>query len=320
MSQHWSAIAERGNQFGIQFLLQVYKLFGKWLLKLLLIPVICYFYLTDKRSRRASLQFLRRAYQCSQHSPFKSCPGFRQGLKHFFSFGFAALDKIDSWLGQISSQQISYHNYPLFESLISQRKGAVFIGSHLGNLEVCRALGQRQYPIRINVLVHTHHAEAFNKMLKQVSDEVDLNLIQVTTIGPDIAILLKERIEQGEFVVIVGDRTPINNPGRISLVDFMGKQAPFSQGPMILASLLDCPVYLLFCMKQKAGYKIIFEPFAEPALPLPRKDRHRLLDVYCQQYANRLAHYAGLYPYQWYNFFDFWQHDVAPDKQDNKAV
>lgn len=320
MSQHWSHITERGNQLGIQFLLLAYRLFGKGFLSLLLIPVITYFYFTDKKGRNASQQFLQRVYLFSKHSSFTHQPGFKQGWKHFFSFGKAALDKIDSWVGRINAEQINYTNYALFSSLVQQKQGAVFIGSHLGNLEVCRALGQNKHNVRVNVLVHTHHAAAFNRILKKVNTDADLNLIQVTEIGPDIAILLKERIDQGEFVVIVGDRTPVNNPGRVSWVSFMGQAAPFSQGPMILASLLECPVYLLFCIKQQQGYDVIFEPFANSALALPRKQRQQLLHNYCKQFAQRLEHYACLYPYQWYNFFDFWQQDVATDKQDNKVV
>ena len=61
-------------------------------------------------------------------------------------------------------------------------------------------------------------------------------------------------------MVIVGDRTPPAQSGsaRVAHVDFLGAPAPFAQGPFILASLLDCPVYLCFCLRQGQGYRIIF--------------------------------------------------------------
>ncbi|MDN4502133.1 acyltransferase [Alteromonadaceae bacterium BrNp21-10] len=321
MSQHWSSIAERGNQFGIQCLLFLYRIFGKTLLKIVLLPVIIYFFITGSTSRRYSKIFLTNAFKLrhSKGLSTQSRPSIYDGIKHFMSFGLSAFDKIDSWLGNISPNQITYKNYALFNHLIEQKRGAIFIGSHLGNLEVCRALGQGKYAIRINVLVFTQHAEAFNKVLGQLNDDADLNLIQVTQVGPDVAIMLKDRVDKGEFVVIVGDRTPINNPGRVSTVDFMGKPAPFSQGPLILASVLECPVYLLFCLREKRGFKVIFENFAIPKLVLPRKNRQEILSTYCQKFAHRLEHYACLYPHQWYNFFDFWQQDITSVAKENEV-
>ena len=97
----------------------------------------------------------------------------------------------------------------------------------------------------MNVLVFTQHAQSFNRALKDVNPKVDIDLIQVTDIDMGLTILLKERIEQGEFVVIVGDRTSVTQPGQTIEQDFLGKPVSFALGPWILASVLECPVY--FC-------------------------------------------------------------------------
>ena len=120
-----------------------------------------------------------------------------------------------------------------------------------------------------------------------------------------------------ELVVIVGDRTP---PGesrqkRISLLDFLGELAPFAQGPFILASLLDCPVYLFFSLREGDGYRVHLEHFAE-RIVLPRKEREERLLGYMKQYVGRLEHYCLQAPEQWFNFYDFWRHDaVLPSSQ-----
>ncbi len=49
-------------------------------------------------------------------------------------------------------------------------------------------------PLQVNVLVHTHHAPAFNRMLKEVNPAANLRLIQISDIGPDTSILLSEMI------------------------------------------------------------------------------------------------------------------------------
>ncbi|WP_246840655.1 acyltransferase [Lacimicrobium sp. SS2-24] len=312
MSRHWSALSERGSLMGMLSLLWIYRLLGRRVLWLFLAPVVFYFFTTSAERRRSSQQFLRRVsdYNHKQKAPSRWC-----SLKHYCVFADSAFDKIDAWLGRIRQSQICYQNKDDFDRLQRTGKGAVFIGSHLGNLEVCRALSQGKYATRINVLVFTANAVKFNQLLHKINPNVSMDMIQVSEASPALLMMLKERVEQGEFVVIVGDRTSISVAGRVCYADFMGQPAPFSQGPFILASLLECPVYLLFCLKQQQYYRVIFEPFAPEGLMLPRKQRQARLEQFIQSYAQRLAYWAAQYPLQWFNFYDFWQQDESVSRQ-----
>ncbi|MGB5788233.1 MAG: acyltransferase [Pseudoalteromonas nigrifaciens] len=316
--KHWSKMQERGNYLGIQTLLFTHKILGRKGLWLILFPVVVYLFITGRVARAASKQFLQ---QVNLYTGTGQSVTLRQQLKHFCSFADSAFDKIDGWLGRISLSDIEYTNEHLFSQLNEQRQGAIFIGSHLGNLEVCRALSQHRSGKVINVLVFTHHAVEFNKMLKKINPNVAVNLIQVTDLGPGLAILLKEKIEQGEIIVIVGDRTSTTTAARSVQVPFLDKPAPFSQGPFILAALLDCPVYFLFCLKdqQSSKYHVIFEQYSN-SLKMPRTQRQAILNQVITDYAQRLGHYAAQYPYQWFNFYDFWQNDqqVARDQAKEK--
>jgi len=316
--KHWSKMQERGNYLGIQTLLFTHKILGRKGLWLILFPVVVYLFITGRVARAASKQFLQ---QVNLYTGTGQSVTLKQQLKHFCSFADSAFDKIDGWLGRISLSDIEYTNEHLFSQLNEQRQGAIFIGSHLGNLEVCRALSQHRSGKVINVLVFTHHAVEFNKMLKKINPDVAVNLIQVTDLGPGLAILLKEKIEQGEIIVIVGDRTSTTTAARSVQVPFLDKPAPFSQGPFILAALLDCPVYFLFCLKdqQSSKYHVIFEQYSN-SLKMPRTQRQAILNQVITDYAQRLGHYAAQYPYQWFNFYDFWQNDqqVARDQAKEK--
>ena len=106
--------------------------------------------------------------------------------------------------------------------------------------------------------------------------------------------------------MISGDRTPVAGSGRTSRVPFFGAPAPFPQGPWILASLLDCPVHLLFCLKDGDRWHLTLEPFAE-RIALARATRAADLAALCSRYAARLEAYARRDPYQWFNFYDFWK-------------
>lgn len=305
-SGHWARLEERGVYFGLWFMLTSYKLLGRFGFSLLLFPVIAYFFLVGRTARRASIDFLRAVRATRQGQsvvPFR--PGWRESFRHHLCFGDAVLDKFLAWTGKIGLDSVDFENLEIFEDLRRSGRGGVLIVSHLGNAEVCRALGVRTQDLKMNVLVHTKHAESFNRLIREQSDQSTVSLIETTDVGPDTAITLRERVEKGEFIVIVGDRTPASLSPRKSIASFLGRPAPFPQGPFILAALMKCPVQLLFCLKDKGRFRIVFEPFSE-GIKLPRKNRGEALDQLVAQYATRLEHYCLQVPFQWFNFFDFW--------------
>jgi predicted LPLAT superfamily acyltransferase len=304
--QHWSTIEERGSIFGMRILFAFYRLVGRRILWLALFPVVFYLYLVNKVARNASLQFLAKAIHDGNGEQIKV--GFWHGLKHHCSFADSVFDKLDAWLGKINKNNIDYLDRNGIKELVEQKQGGIFIGSHLGNLEVCRALSTMKDNAVINVLVFTENAVKFNQLLEKVNNKATVNLIQVGDIGPGLAVALKEKVERGEAIVIVGDRTSISIGGRVIYAPFLGKKAPFAQGPFILAALLECPIYWIFCFKSKGRFKLIFEHVTDK-LALPRKQRAQVLQEIVEKYAQRLSHYAVKYPYQWFNFYDFWQTD-----------
>jgi predicted LPLAT superfamily acyltransferase len=189
----------------------------------------------------------------------------------------------------------------------------LLIGAHLGNLEVLRAVAATRGLAAVNAVVYTDHAQRFNEILRSVNSDFNVNLIQVSELGPDTAILLKDKIDAGELLVIVGDRTPPAQNGRVSRVPFLGELASFPQGPYILAALLDCPVYLFFGLREGRRYRVYFELFAQ-RIELQRNTRAQQLDEYARQYAERLQAHCLRAPYQWFNFYNFWREGASTTK------
>lgn len=303
---HWSRTPERGSLLGMQIMLASYRLLGRRGFSLLLYPVIGYFWLTGRAQREASRAYLARleAFAGAQGVALPAEP--RSSFRHFLRFGEAALDKLAGWRGDITEQQVELVGAEHYQAAINSGKGVLLLGSHLGDLELCRALGSRKQGLRINALVFTRHAARFNALLKQINPDSHLNLIQVQELGADTAILLKEKLEQGEWVVIVGDRTSVTREKRVIWADFLGAPAPFPLGPFVLSSVLGCPVYLMFGLKEQGRFRVHFEPFAD-GQPLPRQGRQQILASRVQAYADRLQHHCLRAPLDWFNFFDFWQ-------------
>lgn len=303
---HWSRTPERGSLLGMQIMLASYRLLGRRGFSLLLYPVIGYFWLTGRAQREASRAYLARleTFANAQGVALPAEP--RSSFRHFLRFGEAALDKLAGWRGDITEQQVELVGAEHYQAAINSGKGVLLLGSHLGDLELCRALGSRKQGLRINALVFTRHAARFNALLKQINPDSHLNLIQVQELGADTAILLKEKLEQGEWVVIVGDRTSVTREKRVIWADFLGAPAPFPLGPFVLSSVLGCPVYLMFGLKEQGRFRVHFEPFSD-GQPLPRQGRQQILASRVQAYADRLQHHCLQAPLDWFNFFDFWQ-------------
>jgi predicted LPLAT superfamily acyltransferase len=177
---------------------------------------------------------------------------------------------------------------------------------HLGNLELSRVVCKRRADAKLTVLLHTKHAERFNRLLAGLDPASQLNIMQVTEMSPAMAIQLSEKIARGELVAIAGDRIPVSPNPRVAWASFLGERAPFPVGPYILASVLQCPVYLLFSMRAGRAAEIRFEPFRE-SIRLPRSGRDAALAALAGDYAARLEHFCMREPLQWFNFYDFWR-------------
>ncbi len=309
--RHWSRTAERGAVLGLRITAATYRLLGRRAASLLLVPVTAYFFLTGGRARRASLGYLRRLR--AQAGPLPGVadrPGWRDAFRHTLAYADACLDRLAAWAGRLDAREPRFDGREAFEALRASGRGAVLLGAHLGNLDVARAFGQALALSGLNAVVHTAHAQRLTELLRKANPAFDLGLVEVARLDPETAIRLKAKVEAGELLVIVGDRTPPAEAGRVCHVPFLGEVAPFPQGPFLLAALLECPVYLFFCVKEAGRYRLVFEPFSDE-VKLPRKARVEALEGLAARYAARLEGLCAQYPLQWFNFFDFW-HPASP--------
>jgi predicted LPLAT superfamily acyltransferase len=268
-----------------------------------LYPVLLWYIVTKPEARASSGDYLRRIAAFQSTSRIR--PGIVSVLRHFASFAENLLDKMLLWSGLFETDSVHFYGQEKLVAQAAAKRGGLLICSHLGNLELCRVLSRQEAGLKLTVLTHTKHAQTFNRMLAQLDPESQLNLMQVTEVSPATAVLLSEKIGRGEFVAIAGDRIPVSSRPRVVLARFLGEIAPFPAGPYILASLLRCPVYLLFSLRTGRASEVHFELFRE-SIRLPRTGRDEALAALVREYALRLEHFCLRAPLQWFNFYDFW--------------
>lgn len=298
---HWSGVGERGSYLGLRLLAAIYRLFGRRVCLALMAPVVAVFFLTGQAQRRASMDYLARA---RRFGLLDYEPGLVTGYRHFMSFAAAALDKFAAWNGNIPVSQLGGDDGSHFTVTRKGNVGAVILTAHMGNPEVIRALADLNQRKRINVLMHTSHARHFKRLIGSAAAGSAVRVIEVTELGPETAIRLQQAVDDGEWVVISADRTPIGST-KVAWISLLGDPAPLPQGPYILASILKVPVHALFCRRTAAGHEVVLEPFAE-RIELPRGRREAAVHEYAGRFAAMIETHLRHDPLQWYNFFNFW--------------
>ena len=300
MAGNWATQKERGSKLAITITAWLYRILGRSLSLALISPIIFYFYLTGATQRKATREYLDRAFKAGY---LKKTPGFWKGFQLYMNFAGAMVDRLGSWLGKFKVADLDGADADHFVE--AKRAGGVVMTAHLGSPEVMRAVATVTGRFKINVLMQTENAEMYNAVMDSMSGDSTVRLIQVSEIGPDTALLLNEAVSKGEWVVLAADRRPAHDQGEAVAVEFLGDTAEFPLGPYILASLLKCPVYFLACVREGRGYRIIFETLAQ-RIKLPRGQRQEAAGDYAKSYAAKLENVVAQAPMQWFNFYDFW--------------
>ena len=304
MSSHWASIGEAGALTGLRIMVWVNNRLGRTAFNIVLVPVMSYFFVRRSEARKGSIDYIRRVKRLHPEL-LSSGPVLWLSFRHFFTFGQALLDKYLAWMEPPEGINMDPEVRESHAALVESGKGILIIGSHFGNLEYSRSVGINRGNVAVNILLHDKHAEKFATLMRTSASQSRVNLMRVTDLDLDLALQLKEKVANGEWVLIAGDRVPVDSHDKVSAATFFGDRANFPIGPFVLANLLRCPVYLLHCFRKQGQYHLSMELFAEQIQP-SRKNKRRNYDKEVQKFATALERQVRQAPLQWFNFYDFW--------------
>lgn len=276
------------------------RLFGRRLTRLALTSAALYYAAFWPSARRSSKEYLARVGRAVS---------FGEVVRHLWCFAVTVMDRLLFVQDRFDDFEIHRHGHEHLVELIENKRGAILLGAHLGSFEVMRTQSVA-FDIPINIVGDFGNAEMINGVLRRLNPRIDARLINARDGGLELALKVREAVERGELVAILGDRT--RDDTDTVTVDFLGGKATLPTGPYALASVLGCPVYFTVAVHTAPNrYDLYCEPFAE-SIRLPRGRRQEALMEYVQRYANRLEHYCHLAPHNWFNFFDFWRTPPSP--------
>ena len=293
-ADRWTTLPERGTPASLRVIAWIAAHVGRWAARLLLYPVTLYFLITARAARRISYQYLKRVRGSSAR--------FWHVFRHFYCFAATILDRVYLLRGEFERFRVTVHGKELLQRQIETGKGSILLGSHLGSFEVLRALGVMQRGFPLKVLMDTVHNQNITRFFDALNPRIAGTVIAPDR--PDTLIRVKESLDSGYFVGMLGDR--VFGGEKTTQCQFLGAPATFPAGPILLAAMMRCPVILFFGLYRGGNrYEIYFEHFAD-VIVLERDRRAEETQLWMQRYAERLEHYARLAPYNWFNFYPFW--------------
>ena len=298
-ADRWVGLQERGTPASLEVIAWIAERVGRRVARLLLYPITLYFVTTAHAARRASYEFLKRARGRSVR--------WWHVLHHFFYFAATILDRVYLLRGEFDRFSIPIHGKEMLQRQKEASRGGILLGSHLGSFEVLRALGVMQGGFPLKVLMDTRHNQNISRFFDALNPTIAGTVIAPDR--PDTLIKVRESLDAGCFVGMLGDR--VFGADKTSRCQFLSAPATFPAGPIVLAAMMHCPVVLFFGLYRGGNrYEIYFERFADE-IRLDRERRAEEIQSWMQRYVTRLEHYSALAPYNWFNFYPFWDR-VAP--------
>lgn len=300
-TDHWSRRAECTSVAGIRFLLAVHRLFGRAPFLAVLAPVLFFYWATRPDLRRTSFAWLAAAGRPAAH---------REGLKRLAHFAEAMTDGFLAAAGRLKPSELLVEGNELFRNDPPDR-GCVILTSHTGCREILQVASGSATAHPIVVLQYTSHARRFNELLSQAgAPKANLRFFEVGEVTPALALELDDLVSRGAYLVIAGDRVPTGSEKATVECPFFGRTARFPSGGAFLAMLLKVPLRMMTATRTDAPegprYRVRFETLADD-LSGPRSERKARLEAVMRRYASALESEMRAHPYDWFNFFDFWE-------------
>jgi predicted LPLAT superfamily acyltransferase len=291
----WQKTPERGGSWGIRITIFFASLFGRGPARFIVRIVAFYFTLFAPKARRAVHELMRRLARPS---------GFMTAYRQILRFAHVTLDGWYFLARKLHHFEVSREGSHYLAALKRERRGAILLGAHFGSFYAMRGMASEE-ELPIHPLVYQANAQRINAIIEAVDPSSKVRLIQIEDESIEFMLRIRELVEGGALVAILGDRVPKN--AKSVEVDFLGGKARMPAGPYFLAMSLRCPVYLTAGIYRHPNrYELSCEPLFDRVV-LDRKDRLGAARRYAQEYADRLALLVRSAPDNWFNFYDYWE-------------
>jgi predicted LPLAT superfamily acyltransferase len=294
-SDTWAAQPERSNLAILRLMVWISLHMGRPAGRLILRGIALYFLAFSPSARRASEAYLRRALDRR--------PRFADRYRHVLWFASTIHDRIYLLNERFDLFDIKIVGEEAIREAIAGGQGVLLFGAHMGSFEAMRAVGRRFAGLKVSTLMYEENARKINASLAAINPAAVADLIPLGR--SDSMLQVKERLDAGQIVGVLADRGLRGDAA--SPLAFLGEPAPLPTGPFRLAALLRRPVLFMTGLYLGGNrYEAHFELLAD-FRDVDRHSRAAAVRAAQVRYMARLEHFCRRSPYNWFNFFDFWQ-------------
>lgn len=297
-NSNWKTQSERGNMFVLRLITWIALHLGRRVTRCILVPVVVYFFISSPSARRASARFLSRI----PNQPH----GVKAVFQHLYVFATVTLDRVYFLNGRLDLFNIEIkdeNNVAL--GTAASGAGLFLMGAHFGSFESVRSIA-RDYPsLKMVLLMYEENARNIKQLLHAINPNVQQEIISLGQ--PRAMLQVKEQINDGALIGVLADRSldAIGN----TRVNFLGFEANFPTGPFRLAAILQHPVYFMTGVFEGGNrYSVYLEPIVDFSISAENKDT--AVNQAMLRYVELLEKHCKNAPYNWFNYFDFWQENT----------
>lgn len=291
----WYQVKELGaGAKRLILLYNIYKIFGRRVVKFIVYFITFFAFCSAGYIRKCSAKYLKI---------IGLKPSLINQYRHFLEYSISLLDRMEVFSGKFSPERISFADESDKKKLDEDfNKGVFFICSHLGNIDVMRALLKKYPEKHVTVFLSEEHCRIFNDFIKTVSAKMNVSVCPVEDIGLETSIETQEKLNNGEFVFIAGDRTSKNAAN--FKTELFGKSVEFPLGTFKFAQIMEVPVYFVCAIKDKDDcYTVHLQKFS----PLDSQSKSVTLKNMQHEYVQFLEEKTKLAPLQFFHFYDMFE-------------
>lgn len=295
----WFGAPERGSVTLMKVMMCLSLALGRPAARCLLYTIAAYFFLFTPRARRRGREYFERV--------LGRAPTARDHFRHVFAFASTILDRLYLVKERYELFDITIEGEPEIRAIFERGSGAFLLGAHLGSFEIMGAVGQRQPGLHVAMAMYEDGATKLNAVAAAGNPVRAPEIIPLGHL--ETMLRIRDCLDAGNFVGMLADRTIAEAPAQ--RVSFLGRPALFPSGPMRAAAALRRPVFFMACLYRGANrYHVAFRQIAD-FTDVERGEREARVQQAIRRYAALLEEYCRSDPYNWFNFYDFWDDPAA---------
>jgi len=301
---------EYGNRLGFAIFHRVLKSLGLPGAYLLLMLIIPYYIIFRPSVFRSADHYLKRRFpDKSMAARYLSC------FYYIYVFGQILIEQVALGLLGPQRMQVSFHDQKKLYELSKRKKGLVLLTTHVGPWQSVIAIIDR---MASDVYFYFDIDDWKGGHFFDLASQRELfNFISPRS---HLAGMIKaiKVLFNGECLAVMGDIVETKNCLKAA---FFNDEAQFPALPYRLAVSTDSDIAVLLTARiGSMRYYIEYECLNE-GLNKEEFSRGELESILVDRYAVFLERFLKKYPYQWFNFFDFWKKiPVTEERFENRRA